>query len=187
MGQTDYPGIDYSGGHSNYDTENGIHFGVISPHEVLQVWADSSEPEYGDPHCPNCGDQCSKFKDGLDAKEADKLVCLSCEALLDDDDIQYEEPIGYILDDGEYKASCGEDRDIFILKSPYYTKAQFCSPCAPGAGYLLSPCEDGPRTYCFDHEWFEDDVAPYPVYKVSDDSIVLSPKHQTASDTLKGE
>lgn len=57
----------------------------------------------------------------------------------------------------------------FILKSPYYTYAQFCSPCAPGAGYLPSPLKDRPagnKTYCLGHDWFEDGTAPYRVYSV---------------------
>ncbi len=75
---------------------------------------------------------------------------------------------------GEYKATqSGDDSDIFILKSPYYTRAQFCSPCAPGACYLTNPCEDGERAYCFGHDWFDDGKAPYPVFLVADDSEVL--------------
>lgn len=31
------------------------------------------------------------------------------------------------------------DNDAFIIKSPYYTYAQFCSPCVPGAGNLDNP------------------------------------------------
>ena len=41
-------GIDYGHGLTNTDHETGIRYGVISIHSVLQAWADSSEPDYGD-------------------------------------------------------------------------------------------------------------------------------------------
>lgn len=49
------------------------------------------------------------------------------------------------------------------------------APCAPGAGYLSNPCPDGPKTYCFGHDWFENDVAPYPVYRVDTGELVPPP------------
>ena len=85
----------------------------------------------------------------------------------------FAEPLGFSLDDGEYKASAGESGDIFITLSPYYTLCKFCSPCAPGAGYLMNPDNDGIKAYCFGHDWFEGGKAPYIVYKVEDNSIVL--------------
>ena len=94
------------------------------------------------------------------------------------DDVWGDEPLSHFLDDGEYKAEqCGDDVDIFIFKSPYYTRAQFCSPCAPGAGYLRSPCENGPKTYCFGPDWFDDyRPCPYPVYRVDNDECIYTPK-----------
>ena len=65
----------------------------------------------------------------------------------------------------------GSDR-ILIIKSPYYTLADYCSPCIPGACHLRFPTGDGVRAYCFDHSWFEEDVAPYPIFRVSDNSYV---------------
>lgn len=56
--------------------------------------------------------------------------------------------------------------DLFLTKAPYYTHAQFCSPCAPGAGHLENPCPSGPKTYCLGRDWFEAGAAPYPVYAV---------------------
>lgn len=189
---TDYVGFDYSLGQSNRDKETGIHFGVISQNEVLQAWADSSEPYYGEPHCPKCGNKaitydaeypcdCGKndcnCADCIDEYErlyhaCNDYRCDHCKVVFDLSCIECE-PISFYVDDAEYSAECGEDGDIFIMKSPYYTHSQYCSPCAPGAGYLMNPCEDGPRTYCFGHAWFESGIAPYPVFKVSDDSPVL--------------
>jgi hypothetical protein len=141
-----YKGIDYGMGQTNIDTSTGIRYGVISQHEVLQAWADSSEPIYP-------------------------------EDLEHEDDCDYNEmaeAIGYEYTGDGYEASCGEDGDIFITKSPFYTYAQFCSPCAPGACYLMTPVEPDPanKCYCFGHDWFEDGKAPYPVYSVKTGKIV---------------
>ena len=127
-------GIDYGMGTSNIDHNTGIRYGVISQNEVLQAWADSSEPDYGMP-------------------EENELP-------------EDAEPMGFYLDNGKYEAYCGDDGDIFITKSPFYTFSKFCSPCAPGAGYLMNPIDGGAKTYCFGHKWFEDMQAPYPVYSI---------------------
>ncbi len=82
-----------------------------------------------------------------------------------------DEPTGWTLDDGEYKAVDCLDTEIMIIQSPYYTLAPFCSPCCPGAGNL-DQAGDGVKTYCFGHEWFDGGRAPYPVYRVSDGSLV---------------
>lgn len=77
------------------------------------------------------------------------------------------EMLCFEYDDDGYKASqSGDDCDIFIVESPYYTTCQFCSPCAPGAGYIMNTVKDGVKAYCFGHEWFENGKAPYPVYDV---------------------
>lgn len=77
----------------------------------------------------------------------------------------FDEPIGFILDDGEYQATSDDYGDIFVIRSPYYAKCQFCSPCAPGAGYLVNSGDV--KAYCFGHDWFEGGVAPYKVYSVA--------------------
>lgn len=212
-------GIDYGLGVTNIDLQTGIRYGVINQHEVLQAWCDSSEADYGEPHCGRCGNEAvagdSPLPDDLiaeivsgetvpvghaagesisaeDAASYDRsdlgydtlhhacgdYACDDCRVLFDAEDAFGDEPLGFTLDDGEYKASSGQDGDIFILQSPYYTRAAFCSPCAPGACYLASPCDDGEKAYCFGHDWFSDHPehpgrAPYPVFRVSDDQPVL--------------
>ena len=130
-----YLGIDYGNGKTNIDLKTGIRYGVISQNEVLQAWCDSNEPYYVY-NCPFCG---SELKKGADAKR-----CPSCYKKIDPDvDFDMLEPVSFFIDDGEYQAEqTYDDPDIFITKSPYYTFCQFCSPCAPGAGYLMSPIED---------------------------------------------
>lgn len=122
-------GIDYGMGKSNRDQKTGIHYGVISQNEVLQAWADSSEAYY----------PC----DGCEQPDGEDHNCDFCEAAC------------YIYNEDGYEAECGDDGDIFITKSPYYTECQYCSPCAPGAGYLMNPIPEGIKTYCFDSSWFE--------------------------------
>lgn len=193
--KSDYKGIDYGLGQSNVDKDTGIRYGVISQHEVLQAWADSSEPNYGPTCCPKCGNAAKEFDDpefdcphdeqcedtdscmesSIEAYEhyhhsCDDYRCDDCKLVFDLSSFDCE-PLGYTLDDGEYLA-VGDNGDIFILKSPYYTHCQFCSPCAPGAGYIMNTVDDGPKTYCFGHDWFDDNIAPYPVYRVSDDTLV---------------
>jgi hypothetical protein len=46
--------IDYGIGLANIDHATGIRYGVIPQYDVLQAWADSAEPEYGQPLCPKC-------------------------------------------------------------------------------------------------------------------------------------
>jgi hypothetical protein len=138
-------GIDYSRGMANVDKKTGIHYGVINNNEVLQAWADSSEAYYGEPE---------ESEDG-------------------EDGAMDMEPLSWLVDSEGYVAEQRQDDcDIFVTKSPYYTTAAYCSPCAPGAGYMTQTVEDGIKTYCFGHHWFESGVAPYPVYSVKTGELV---------------
>ena len=73
-----------------------------------------------------------------------------------------------------------------ILKSDYYTHAQFCSPCVPGAGNLDSPCDSGEKAYCLGHDWFEDGIAPYPVYRVSDNARIEAKREDVTCPNCEG-
>jgi hypothetical protein len=170
-------GIDYGIGQTNIDKSTGIRFGVIPSNAVTQAWCDSSEPDYGDAACGHCGNPAVEYDDDKHGEYQESrgccdYACESCELIIDSSEAFSEEQLGATLDDEEYKAFEDSHYDIMILKSPYYTHAQFCSPCAPGAGYLLNPCDDGPRTYCFGHDWFDDGKAPYPVYSVATGELV---------------
>ena len=168
--KTDYKGIDYGMGATNIDKETGIRYGVIPQNEVLQAWADESEPEYGEPdyiECPSCGQEFAT-PEGLNW--GDMTTCEFCHEKFEIDISDFAEPIGYVYENDGYQAQQSfDDPDIFVMKSPYFTYAQFCSPCAPGACYLLNPLEEkdqNNRVYCFGHDWFEEGKAPYPVYDV---------------------
>lgn len=178
-----YAGIDYSLGQSNVNRSTGVRYGVISIHSVPYEYQDDFEQDYGSPHCPKCGNDAVEASDaGLPAESEEwehyghgcnDYACPECEHFLDSADVYSEESLGWSYEREGYKLTNCLDSDIFVLESPFYTRAQFCSPCVPGAGNLDNPAEDGPKTYCLGHEWFEDGRAPYPVFKVSDDSPVM--------------
>lgn len=175
--ETNYKGIDYGLGHTNIDHKNNIRYGVIPVSEITQAWADNSEMEYGNPTCPICGNEVIDYDDEIHENYKAytdfccfDYVCETCEFIFDNTDVFPQEPDGFYYESGGYRAYQGnDDFDIFIEKSDYYTYAQFCSPCAPGAGYLLNPLtekDENNKTYCLHHNWFENEIAPYPVYSV---------------------
>lgn len=133
--QSDYIGIDYSLGHSNYNQETGIHFGVISQNAIMgEALADFENiyPECDNPECEDSG---------------------FCECDF--------ESIGMTYDREGYKIENCLDFDLMILESPYYTYCQYCSPCVPGAGNLETEVQNGVKTYCLGVDWF-DEYSPCP-------------------------
>lgn len=176
-------GIDYGLGLTNIDHTTEIRYGVIHQNEVLQAWADSAESDYGDPTCPDCGNR-ALASDDLDEEYTEAkwftgkdFACTACQTCFWSDNAYGDSPLAFTLDDGEYVAEqSGDDCDIFIIRSPYYTYAPFCSPCAPGAGYLGSAegrtADDDVKTYCFGHDWFDGGKAPYAVYRVDTNELV---------------
>lgn len=196
--KTEYKGIDYGSGRTNI-SKSGIRYGVIPQGEVLQAWADSSEAYYGEPTCPKCGKEAIDYskaketlRDDIDSWEHAKhdyadYACLSCHYIFGPESAYGDEPIAYTYESEEYVCrQSRDDCDIFILKSHYFTYAQFCSPCAPGACYLLNPLEvplnakgnplndslNNNRAYCFGHDWFDGGKAPYPVYSVETGELI---------------
>jgi hypothetical protein len=184
--KTEYTGIDYGLGKSNVDSETGIRYGVIQANEVGQAWYDDSEAEYGNPTCPHCFNDIDETADfaielgpwvDSDGNVVDsEYFCTICEKGIDDsENIWREDPLGFYYNADDYHAEQNDETDIFIFKSPYFTYAQLCSPCAPGAVYLtnyMDQAEDNPKGYCFGHDWFESGKAPYPVYDVKTGNIV---------------
>lgn len=189
-------GIDYGRGLTNVDVETNIRYGVI-PQRDLASWSyEMIEPIYGEPHCPKCGDEAQGIAgaeqdfDELHPGEFDEdgeplelqpmnshscadYGCARCGHYFGIDEASgTDEPIGVEYEADGYKVegsagSYASSDDLFVLLSPYYTFAPFCSPCAPGAVYLRDGAADGDaRGYCFGHDWFESGVAPYPVFDV---------------------
>ena len=194
MARTSYAGINYAGMFSNInrDEKTGIRYGVI-PANDLPCWYDEAESDYGEATCPNCDKVASGASDVTDEQEenlepASKFynpcfdyACLDCNIYFDSESAYPETPNVYRIDNGNYKAmQGGEGSDVFILKSPYFTYAQFCSPCTPGACYLLSPLtkprEDN-KAYCPSPDSLQDEKPPFPVYLVETGECIYMPEN----------
>lgn len=176
-------GIDYGLGRTNRDATSGIRNGVIHQNHVGQAWFDSSEPYYGKPdefECQHCQQTVRVNVDKeFPIKWGDSVECPNCGETSDCELPDCAEPISFYYEQDGYSAECGEMGDIFVCRSPYFTYAQFCSPCAPGACYLNNPLaepDENNRAYCFGHDWFDDGKAPYPVYSVATGELVQPDK-----------
>ncbi len=155
-----YAGIDYGLGLSNVDRNTGIRYGVISQHSVDSdaLYGNSDDTAYEEAYDAALAE--AKLEDpGLDAEDFDPML----------------EDVGIHIKDAEYEIVDCLDSDIMVLRSPYFTFAQFCSPCVPGAGNLDNPMgpDSGAKCYCLGHEWFEDGKAPYTVYSVETGQEVM--------------
>ena len=194
MSKTPYPGLDYSGPGStvNRDADSGIRYGVISCNSMGEGFYDHQEMDYGEPHCPDCG---CEVKSG----EGADYECSSCGQGWDSEDCFPDEACGWSIEDGEYTIVNCLDNDAMVIKSPYYTYAQMCSPCVPGAGNLDNPMpvfegaepslkafailwrrqaeEAGyPKVFALNYDWFDQyNPCPYPViFRVEDDEPVFN-------------
>ncbi len=175
-----YAGIDYGLGQSNLDRATGIRYGVISQNSILPEASEDFEQDYGKPTCPKCGNQIDETNlpanfgewENYTAHGCDDYACVHCEHLLDSSEVYSEESQGFTYEREGYKLCDCLNSDVFVILSPYFTHAQFCSPCVPGAGNLDTPVEDGPKTYCLGHDWFQNGIAPYPVYSVATGELV---------------
>ena len=176
---TDYAGIDYSGPGStvNRDAETGIRYGMISQHSIEQeainaIYENGEDLGFAEMQQQAKDELARAIVSALEAygevSDPDELAAEIIDNAVEWGDAQEAGPFAW-LEDG-YSVQTTSDNNLWVFKSPYYTYAQFCSPCVPGAGNLDTFCADGPRTYCLGHDWFEGGKAPYPVYLVSDDA-----------------
>lgn len=182
---------------TNHDAETGIAFGIIPQRDVMPDCLDDCEYDYGQPEegeCEECG---CLFHLEHDPKWYDLVTCPDCgeefELKLHND----AEANSFTIERDGYALSgeCGSytsSSDLWILKSPYYTIAEKCSPCAPGAGYLKPLDYDGDeaaimvsmrnsmgrgeKTYCLDGHFFESGIAPYPMWYVETGERVIEVK-----------
>ena len=189
MKSTDYAGIDYGLGKSNINAETGIRYGVISQNsaelnpdaieDIYQHGRDLSFEQYQqdikDKLRSALSDYFSDVKWG-DKKESKLDIAVNdCwEVIEENANDQYEGDGSNMLYESDgYKIQTTET-EFIILESPYFTRAQYCSPCFPGAGNLNTYCVDGPKTYCLGHDWFEGEKAPYPVFSVKGDGQICA-------------
>lgn len=202
--------MDYGLGQTNIDNQNGIRYGVIPVYDIIQQWSECSEGDYGPPICPKCGEQAEslwtpggqlhpsapKWEDGSLDEWEDRgfdYLCVKCKCLFSSTEAHWDDvECDYFLKSEEVEAfqSAG-DSDVFVTKSKYYTHAQFCSPCAPGACHLSNPVDkNGPKAYCFPPDWFDwyaemgkpagvygkvNTSCSYPVYLVETGECIYTP------------
>lgn len=209
MKPTTYPGIDY-GKYTNINRnpETGIHYGVISRNSVIdcgqevfergdnlsfKAWQDEvkkdirralddyfSDHKFGDRKTSPLDDAVENAFDAIEDGLNDRYQ-------EDSDDYKYEHD-GYVI------TTC-LDNDFMVIKSPFYTYAQFCSPCAPGAGNLDSPFKSSvgnpdwseelkleaekagfKKVYCLGRDWFDGGVSPYPIFSVETNELASKPQ-----------
>lgn len=183
----DYIGIDYGLGQSNVDKETGIRFGMIAQNSLKPEALDdvfngrdlgyeNAEKELKDKLRSALEDYYSDYK-APDSKGSrlDHAVDAAFDALDGwADNLESSGPYFYESEETLQTTDRGE---LWVFKSPYFTYAQFCSPCVPGAGNLDNPCDPdagAPKTYCLGHDWFDDGKAPYRLWRVSDGAEVLA-------------
>jgi hypothetical protein len=176
--------INYAGPGSNVnrDPVTKIRYGVLPTHRAF-YWYDIAEPECKPPICPNCNSQLVDYDDethaGYKAYRSyhcfEELVCVPCETWFDASYVGDDDFCAYVVSGNGYRAKCTEHGDIWILKSPFFTYAAFCSPCAPGACYLLdrldAPEADN-KCYCLGPEFFKDNKPPYDIYSIETGEII---------------
>lgn len=156
----------------NINPETGIRFGVICPSDV-ENWYDWSSAVVDD-KCPYC--------QGTNVNLTDEVngcyTCEGCKATFMEDESEDFTEVGREYITERYKAiQLVEGENIVVEKSPYFTYSRLCSPCYPNAGDLASGIaivvdeSSGYKTYCFGHTWYENGIAPFPIYRVSDGTL----------------
>jgi hypothetical protein len=171
MEMTDYAGIDYGLGFSNVDTETGIRYGIISQNAVTPESLDDIYISGEDVGFQRMREQAKDELAAAIESAIENYGKLDAEEAAEDllDNIEWhdcDESGPYEYSGEGYHLRTTSDNELWVLKSRFYTHAQFCSPCAPGAGHLGNPCPTGPKTYCLGPDWFEDGKVPYPIYEV---------------------
>lgn len=189
MNATHSVGIDYGTGTTNRNPDTGIRYGVISMNRLSQWAWEDVEADYGEPTCGHCGNEAVEWDmDTHDSYEGDgsDYACEHCERSFDSSDAFGEEPVGH-THDGAEKFTVDSYGDAFVVASPYYTRAAFCSPCAPGACHLENPTPDGAKAYCLGTDWFDDDnPCPYPVFRADTNECVYAPAGEPDTDIPAG-
>jgi hypothetical protein len=163
--ETEYRGIDYGRGITNIDTDTGIRYGIIPQYQAASWIHDDWEYDYGTPNCPQCG------KENIpESEHTQDYYCKDCEQYFYSDECYPDEPLSLFIKTDEYELQLDNHGDIWVFKSPYITRAQFCSPCAPGACYLLNYCSNGDKAYCLGPDYFENEP-PYPYEKLENTNV----------------
>ena len=192
-----YAGVDWScSTDANIDPNTSIRYGVISQHTPIPDALADFELNYPEPEaetCPECSEEEVKVKEW-----GDEATCPHCGHEWEVEMPDMVDSCGMFYDEEGYNIEDCLDSDLIITKSPYYTYAQFCSPCIPGAGNLDHPfpINDNDKLndaslkewaekaeglgwakcYCLGRDWFDSESAcPYDVmFLVEDNTPVFA-------------
>jgi hypothetical protein len=186
MKKSDDPGIDYSGigGTCNRDHETGIRYGIISQNSMdqellIDIYNTGEDLGFADDKT-NLLDELKNAIIGAieEYGDIDEDEAFRAAGEIVDSDLfvwhDRDESGPYLYEEPGLKVQTTSDNNLWVFKSPFYTRAQFCSPCVPGAGNLDTFCPDGPKTYCLPADWFEDGKAPYNIWSVETDEMVYA-------------
>jgi hypothetical protein len=169
---------------SNYDEKTGIAYGVISPHAISPYALDDIYQNGTDPHYEYSKNELMDAIKSLCENHGIDFKRINTDLFEDEFNDHFESCGDGQMDyeDKEYTLHVsGDNFGIFVIRSPYYTYCRPCSPCAPGAGDLNNPMTsyDGPvstnydNAYCLGKDYFEDEKAPYRIFRVEDDLEVI--------------
>jgi hypothetical protein len=157
--------------------DKGIHYGCI-PASALRDHAQTFYDEATDTRYAGIVEEIAEAVNGLSDYVDEETRAEMKELAENNFNEAYESegaPLELNRDDVLIMQGNGDDPDIFVIKSLYYCYAPPCSPCAPGAGYLLDADKEEEerqhpyQTYCLDASWFEEGKCPYKYYKFGDD------------------
>ena len=161
-----YVGIDYGLGKANIDNETGIRYGVIgynslNPEALNDIFMEGRNLSYEN----YMKETMKEIKDGLEevlrnylyGGDPEWIVNHIHENIEESLSEEYEENEDYYLYEKDGYIIETTDLGLYILKSPFITRAMFCSPCCPGAGDLDNPTDNGVLTYCLGRDWFDED------------------------------
>jgi hypothetical protein len=180
MSTTSNKGIDYGRGTTNVNPKTGIRYGVIAANsvwseamsDIYSHGTDLDHKAYMDGVKDSLRQALSEYFSGHTYNDKpsrlDEATEEAFDAVSDRLNDNYEgtgDCTRYLYERDGYRIQIDGSGDVWVLESPFYTYAQFCSPCAPGACYLTSPLEtpdDNNKCYCLGPEWFCVDEAPMP-------------------------
>lgn len=171
--------IDYGMGQTNIDKETGIRYGVINSNDLAShawdtITSDGTDLDYLDAIDNLTSELSRAIKSVLEDYATNFDETELAESIVEGLDFNLESTgdcTRYSYESDGLAFNVCSDGDVFVTKSPYFTLAAFCSPCAPGAGYLGS---DGDvKTYCLSPDWFDSDSPmPYRCFTVADGTEV---------------
>lgn len=165
--------IDYGMGLANIDREAGIRYGVISVNRLASHAWDTIASEGTDlDYAEAVENLTSELAAAIDSVLRDYAATYDKRELAESivENLEIESRSGdcvrYAYESDGLAFTVCSDGDIFVTRSPFYTLADFCSPCAPGAGYLGS--DGNVKTYCLGPNWFDgDNPMPYQCFAVN--------------------